>query len=99
FTSIPFQYRPPDPAAIEEMRDTATVLLRTFYGIGLMIVASIILGVFAGWTVFYWRKQKRRRLGKDDYFSDAGDTIRLNLDDYIFQPNKQPIKLLGKGDV
>ncbi|MEP7274650.1 MAG: DUF6599 family protein, partial [Acidobacteriota bacterium] len=48
FTSIPFQYRPPDPAAIEEMRDTATVLLRTFYGIGLMLVASIILGVFSG---------------------------------------------------
>lgn len=99
FSSIPIQFRPPDPAAIEEFNETTKVLLRTFYGIGFMLAGSIILGVFAGWSVFYWRKQRRRKLGMDDYFSDAGETVRLNLDEYIFQPNEQPVKLLGKGDV
>ncbi len=99
FTSIPLRYRPADPAAAEELAETANVLLRTFYGIGLMLVGAIILGIFAGWSAFYWRKHRRRRLGMDNYFSDAGDTVRLNLDDYIFQPNEQPIKLLGKGDL
>ena len=99
FRSIPLQFRPPDPAALEEAAETATVLLRAFYGIGLLLVGSIILGIFTGWSVFYWRRQRRRRLGMDDFFSDAGGTIRLNLDDYVFQPTEQPIKLLGKGEV
>ena len=99
FRSIPLQFRPPDPAALEEAAETATVLLRAFYGIGLLLVGSIILGVFTGWSVFYWRRQRRRRLGMDNFFSDAGGTIRLNLDDYVFQPTEQPIKLLGKGDL
>ncbi len=99
FSSIPIQFRPPDPEALEEFARTANVLLRTFYGIGFMLAGSIVLGVFAGWTVFFWRKRRRRRLGMDDYFSDAGGTLRLNLDAYIFQPSEPSIKLLGKGDM
>lgn len=98
FSSIPIQFRPPDPAALEEFRETTKVLLRTFYGIGLMLLCAIVIGVFSGWAVFYWRRQRRRRLGTDEYFSDAGETVRLNLDDYLFQPNEQAIKLIGKGD-
>lgn len=98
-SAVPLQFRPTDPAALEEAAETAKVLLRTFYGIGFLMTGTIILGVFTGWAVFYWRKQRRRRLGMDNFFSDAGDTVRLNLDDYIFQPNEQPIKLLGKGDL
>jgi hypothetical protein len=98
FSSIPIQFRPPDPAALEEFRETTKVLLRTFYGIGLLLLSAIVLGIFAGWAVFYWRRQRRRRMGTDEYFSDAGETVRLNLDDYLFQPNEQSIKLIGKGD-
>lgn len=98
FSSIPIQFRPPDPAALEEFRETTKVLLRTFYGIGLLLLSAIVIGVFAGWAVFYWRRQRRRKMGTDEYFSDAGETVRLNLDDYLFQPNEQPIKLIGKGD-
>lgn len=98
FTSIPLQYRPPDPYALEEATETAKVLLQTFYGIGVLIVAAIICGIFAGWAVFFWRRQKRRRLGLDNSFSDAGETVRLNLDDYVLQSGEQQIKLLGKGD-
>jgi hypothetical protein len=99
FSSIPIQFRPPDPAALEEFRETTKVLLRTFYGIGFMLLSAIVIGVFSGWAVFHWRRQRRRKLGTDDYFSDAGETLRLNLDDYLFQPNEESIKLLGKGDL
>jgi hypothetical protein len=98
FTSIPIQFRPPDPAALEEMRETAKVLLQTFYGIGMLLAGAILLGIFAGWAVFYYRRQRRRRLGIEDAFSDAGGTVRLNLDDYLLQPADTSVKLLGKGD-
>lgn len=98
-SDIPLAYRPPDPFAIEEMRETATVLVQTFYAIGFMLASSVVVGVFAGWAVFYWRRQRRRRLGMDNLFSDAGETVRLNLDEFLFQPKEPPIKLLGKGDV
>jgi hypothetical protein len=99
FSDIPLAYRPPDQYAMEEMSETATVLIQTFYAIGFMLASSVVLGVFAGWAVFYWRRQRRRRLGMDNLFSDAGETVRLNLDEFLFQPKEPPIKLLGKGDV
>src|SRR5690606_19586121 len=43
FSSIPLEFRPPDPAAIEEASVTATILLRTFYGIGMMLLGALIL--------------------------------------------------------
>ncbi len=99
FSDIPLAYRGPDQYAIEEARETATVLIQTFYAIGFMLASSVVLGVFTGWAVFYWRRLRRRRLGMDDLFSDAGETVRLNLDEFLFQPKERPIKLLGKGDV
>lgn len=98
FLSIPLEFRPPDTVAIEEATQTAKVLLQTFYGIGILLVGAVICGVFAGWAVFYWRRQRRRRLGLDNAFSDAGESVRLNLDDYVLQSGEQQIKLLGKGD-
>jgi membrane protein YdbS with pleckstrin-like domain len=98
FTSIPIEFRPTDPAALEEAAETAVVLLRTFYGIGLLLLSAIILGVFSGWTMFYWRRYKRRKLGIENVFSDAGGNIRLNLDDYLLEPGDAGSKLLGKGD-
>jgi hypothetical protein len=98
FTSIPLEFRPPDPAAIEEASETAKVLLQAFYGIGILLVGAIIAGIFSGWAVFYWRRYRRRKLGLDSAFSDAGETVRLNLDGYVLQPGEPQIKLLGKGD-
>jgi hypothetical protein len=98
FTSIPLEFRPPDPAAIEEASETARVILRAFYGIGTLLVGAIIAGIFSGWAVFYWRRYRRRKMGLDDAFSDAGETVRLNLDGYVLQPGDPQIKLLGKGD-
>ncbi len=98
FTSIPIEFRPTDPAALEEAAETAVVLLRTFYGIGLLLLSAIILGVFSGWTIFYWRRYKRRKLGMENVFSDAGGSIRLNLDDYMLEAGDGGSKLLGKGD-
>ena len=96
FTSIPIDFRPPDPAALQEAAETATVLLRTFYGIGILLLGTIIVGVFSGWVIFYWRRYKRRRLGLANVFSDAGGTLRLNLDDYLLETGET--KLLGGGD-
>jgi hypothetical protein len=98
FTSIPLEFRPPDPAAIEEASETALVILRAFYGIGTLLVGAIIAGIFTGWAVFYWRRYRRRKMGLDDAFSDAGETVRLNLDGYVLQSGEPQIKLLGKGD-
>ena len=97
FTSIPIDFRPPDPAALEEAAETATVLLRTFYGIGVLLLGAIIIGVFSGWVVFYWRRYQRRRMGLANVFSDAGGTLRLNLDDYLLEENRT--KLIGSGEI
>lgn len=91
FTSIPIDFRPPDPAALEEAAETATVILRTFYGIGILLLCTIVIGVFSGWTIFYWRRYQRRRLGLENVFSDAGGTLRLNL--------HEETKLIGSGEV
>jgi len=91
FTSIPIDFRPPDPAALEEAAETATVILRTFYGIGVLLLCTIVVGVFTGWTIFYWRRYRRRRLGLENMFSDAGGTLLLDLD--------EKRKLIGSGEV
>lgn len=59
FTSIPLAFRPPDPAAIEEATQTASILLRAFYWIGIMFLFAIFLGVVAGSSFFYWRRSRR----------------------------------------
>jgi hypothetical protein len=99
FNSIPFEYRPPDPLALEEARRTGAFLVTIFYMIGMMILGSFLLGVIAGGSFFYWRRYRRRKLGFEDAFSDAGGTIRLNLDDFLLPAaDESRIKLLEKRD-
>jgi hypothetical protein len=98
-SAIPLAYRPPDAAALEEAAKTARFLLQTFYGIGVMTFSAIALGIVTGAVFFYWRRYRRRRLGLDQYFSDAGGTVRLNLDDYLLAPPEPgSAKLLEKGE-
>ncbi len=99
FNSIPYEYRPPDPLALEEARRTGTFLITTFYMISLMILGSVLLGIIAGGSFFFWRRYQRRRLGFEDAFSDAGGTIRLNLDGFLLPAaDDAGVKLLEKGD-
>jgi hypothetical protein len=70
FTSIPLAFRPPDPAAIEEATQTAYILLRTFYWIGIMLLVAIFLGVVAGSGFFYWRRSRRAEEGPEVLFLD-----------------------------
>jgi len=58
----------------------------------------MLLGIVAGGSVFYWNRYRRRKLGLDDMFSDAGGTIRLNLDDYLLSSDEPAIKQIGRGD-
>ena len=76
----------PDPLAIQEASQTASMIVRTFYWIGIMITGAIIIGFITGGSFFYWKRYRRRKLGVDDIFSDAGGTVRLNLDDYLLSP-------------
>lgn len=92
YRAIPLEYRPPDPAALEEASETALILLRTFYWIGLMIALAGIFGVGAGSSFFYWRRYQRKKAGLDDLFSDASGSIRLNLDN---ESEKTETKLLS----
>jgi len=71
-------------------------LIRTFYWIGVMLTSAIVLGVVAGGLFFYWKRYRRRKLGLDDLFSDAGGTVRLNLDEYLLTTSEQPIKRIGQ---
>jgi hypothetical protein len=96
-SDIPIDFRPPDPAVIEEGKRTLMVMIRSFYWIGILMASSLLLGLVAGGTFFFWRRYRRRKLGLDDLFSDAGESIRLNLEDYLLQPGKVPVKQIGDG--
>ncbi len=85
-SDIPVAFRPPDPVAIEEASHTALVLIRTFYWVGIMLLGAVFFGVITGGSVFYLKRYRRRKLGLEDVFSDAGGSVRLNLDDYLLQP-------------
>jgi hypothetical protein len=95
---IPLEYRPPDPTMLEEAATTAKVIVRTFYWVGALLLGTLVLGFLTGCAVFYWRRYQRRKLGLDDLFSDAGNTIRLNLDEYLLESGKSKAKLLGKSE-
>lgn len=98
FTAIPLDFRPPDPTVLEEARRTAQFLTSTFYGIGLMIASAFVLGILTGGAFFYWRRYRRRKLGLDDVFSDAGGTVQLDIEGYLLSGDKSRVKLLGKND-
>ncbi|MGH9752928.1 MAG: DUF6599 family protein, partial [Blastocatellia bacterium] len=96
FTDIPLEFRPPDPLAVEEATRTVKALIRSFYWTGIAILSGLVLGLVAGVLLFQWKRYRRRKLGLDDTFSDAGGALRLNLDDYLLS-NKPQIKRIGDG--
>ncbi len=98
FSAIPFPFRPPDELAMEELRRTTRFLTEVFLSIAVIAIGVVIVGVFAGGSIFYWRRWRQHKLGLDKYFSDAGGTIRLNLNDYLLPPSDSKTKLLGKSD-
>ena len=96
YSDIPLEYRAPDKTALAEAAETASVLLRAFYWIGIMVVSTVALGILSGGGYFYWRRYQRRKLGQENLFSDAGGTVRLNLDDYLLEAGTEKKKLTGK---
>ncbi len=89
FTDIPLEFRPPDPLAVEDMTRTVKTMVRSFYWTGIAILSALLIGGAVGFFLFQWKRYRRRKLGLDDMFSDAGGTIRLNLDDYLLSDNTQ----------
>ncbi|HEV2667960.1 MAG TPA: hypothetical protein VG324_23785, partial [Blastocatellia bacterium] len=89
FTDIPLEFRPPDPLAVEDMTRTVKTLVRSFYLMGVAILSALLIGIAVGYSLFQWKRYRRRKLGLDDVFSDAGGTLRLNLDDYLLSDNTQ----------
>jgi uncharacterized protein DUF6599 len=92
FTDIPLEYRPPDPLAVEDMTRTVKTMIRSFYLMGISILSALLLGGVVGFSLFQWKRYRRRKLGLDDMFSDAGGTIRLNLDDYLLSDKPQSMR-------
>jgi hypothetical protein len=92
FTDIPLEFRPPDPLAVEDMTRTVKTMIRSFYLMGISILSALLLGGVVGFSLFQWKRYRRRKLGLDDMFSDAGGTIRLNLDDYLLSDKPQSMR-------
>ncbi|MGI9036065.1 MAG: hypothetical protein ACR2GD_08510 [Pyrinomonadaceae bacterium] len=82
----PFLMQRAERAYLEK---TSNVFISTIISIVLGLGCATILGVAAGLTVFYLRKQKRASMTA---FSDAGGMVRLNLDDLT--PEILPDRLL-----
>jgi uncharacterized protein DUF6599 len=89
FTDIPLAHRPPDPLAVEQYTRTVKTMIRSFYWTGIVLLSGLLLGFTAGFSLFQWKRYRRRKLGLDNVFSDAGGSLRLNLDDYILPDNPQ----------
>ncbi len=99
-SDVPIDFRPPDPAAVEGATKTIKMLVRSFFWVGIMLASSVLLGLITGATYFYWRRYRRRKLGIDDIFGDTGETLRLNLEDYLLEPlepKDSSIKQIGEG--
>ena len=95
-SNIPARFRPTDPLVFEEASQTANMVIRTFYWIGVMILGAFVIGLIAGGSLFYWNRYRQQKLGIDSAFSDAGGTVRLNLDEYIVEPVDYSISLVAK---
>jgi uncharacterized protein DUF6599 len=97
FTDIPLEYRPPDPLAVEDMTRTIKTMVHSFYWTGIAILSALLLGGVVGFSLFQWKRYRRRKLGLDGMFSDAGGTLRLNLDDYLLSDDAQ-VNQSGESD-
>ena len=89
-TDIPLEFRPADAAAWREMTNTTTIVVQSLLWIALMLGLTVLMGMLIGGLVFYWRRYQRRKRGIDNLFSDAGETIFLNLEDYLLTPQTEP---------
>ena len=89
-TDIPLDFRPADAAAWREMTNTTTIVVQSLVWIALMLGLTVLIGMLIGGMIFYWRRYQRRKRGIDNLFSDAGETIFLNLDDYLLRPQTEP---------
>ena len=98
YSNIPLEFRAPDRTGLKEAAETAAMIVRAFFWIGILALSTLILGIVIGTSFFYWRRYQRRKLGLDDLFSDAGGTIRLNLDGYLLEANTEKQKLLKKAE-
>ena len=98
YSNIPLEFRAPDRTGLKEAAETAAMIVRAFFWIGILLLSTIILGIVSGTGVFYWRRYQRRKLGLDDLFSDAGGSIRLNLDGYLLEANTEKQKLLKEAE-
>jgi hypothetical protein len=96
FTDIPLEYRPPDPLVTEDVSRTVKTMVRSFYWTGIALLSALLVGFAAGFSLFQWKRYRRRKLGLDNMFSDAGGSLRLNLDDYLL-PDPQ-IKRIDAGE-
>lgn len=96
-SDVPLEFRPADPAAVDEANKTLMIMIRSFYWVGALLSGSITMGLLAGGAFFFYRRYRRRKLGLDDLFSDAGGTVRLNLDDYLLEPGQPSVKQIGDG--
>lgn len=92
YTDIPQAYRPPDPLLVDEGKITANLIVGSFFGIGVMLLVSLSMGVLAGMSFFYIRRRKRRKLGTENMFVDPNVEIRLNLDSLPEEKNKAAIE-------
>ena len=89
-TDIPLEFRPADDAAWREMTNTTTIVVQSLLWIALMLGLTVLIGMLIGGMIFYWRRYQRRKRGIDNLFSDAGETIFLNLDDYLLRTQTEP---------
>jgi len=89
FTDIPLAYRPPDPLAVEDMTRTIKTMVRSFYWTGIAISARSFWGLPPGSRSFNGSDIAGANSDWMDMFSDAGGSIRLNLDDYLLPNHSQ----------
>jgi hypothetical protein len=79
-SAIPWEFRPPDPVALNEVVQTGRLLYAIFYWIAVLMAGTLALGILTGGAVFYWRRRRFRRAEVYNAFSDAGGMVCLNLE-------------------
>lgn len=87
-----------NPRALERMQriyteTTAGIILAVIKASGLAVLLCLSVGGIFGALIFRRRRAQQARTAA---YSDAGDMIRLNIDDLT--PQNSPVRLLGRGD-
>lgn len=87
-----------NPRALERAQriytqTTAGIILAVIKASGLAILLCLSVGGIFGTLIF---RHRRAQQAATEAYSDAGDMIRLNIDDLT--PQSNPARLLGRGD-